>query len=110
MANDADAPDFHLLPKNLHALVKSVGFPDFTEMDEDEKHIYDRVRHGNCMTCGKKLAGDANFIITRHGIVGGYCNGVCHSDMAIMGYLQEEHHDLSQRIAFREGKFEDNDE
>lgn len=102
---DADEPDFHLLPKNLRVLVKNVGFPNFTNMSDDEAEIYDRVRAGHCMTCNKLLAADANFIVTRHGIVGGYCNGICHSDMAVMGYLQEQHDELSQRIAFREGNF-----
>lgn len=106
-AGDAHAPDFHLLPKQLRALVKNVGFPNFTNMDEDEAHIYGRIRSGRCMTCNKLLAQDANFIITRHGIVGGYCNGVCHTDMAVLGFLQEQHAELSQRIAFREGKFAD---
>jgi hypothetical protein len=103
-ADDVE-PDFHLLPKNLQALVRSVGFPDFPEMDEDEAAIYGRLRSGRCMTCDTPLREHANFIITVHGIVGGYCNGVCHSDMAILGYLQEQHGDLVQRIAFREGRF-----
>lgn len=104
---DANEPDFHMLPKNLRVLVKNVGFPQFREMSEDEQHIYDRVRSGQCMTCGNRLADTANFIVSKYGIVGGYCNGVCHTDMAVLGWLQEQHAELSERISFREGKFAD---
>lgn len=108
MANADDVePDFHLLPKNMQALVKYVGFPDMGGMSDEEKQIYDRLRAGHCMTCNKQLGEHANFIITAVGIVGGYCNGVCHSDMAVLGYLQEQHADLTERINFREGRTAD---
>lgn len=109
MAKNADdvGPDFHLLPKNMQGLVKYVGFPDMTNMPDEEKHIYDRVRAGRCMTCNKQLGEHANFIIVAVGIVGGYCNGVCHSDMAVLGWLQEQHADLTGRINFREGRTAD---
>ena len=102
---DADAPDFHMLPENLQRLIEAVGFPSFkpNAMDEEETAIYDRVRNGRCMTCNQTLGEDANFIVTRYGIVAGYCNGMCHTDMAVLGYLQTEHGELSDRIRFREG-------
>ena len=94
-----------MLPENLQRIIEAVGFPDFKPgaMDEQELAIYERVKQGRCMTCNQVLATDANFIVTRHGIVAGYCNGMCHTDMAVLGYLQEEHGELSERISFREG-------
>ena len=85
----------------MRALVKYVGFPDFTHMGDDEQRIYDLVRNGRCMTCEQPLGEHSNFIISRAGIVGGYCSGVCHSDMAVMGFLQQVHDDLTEQIKFR---------
>ena len=95
---------FKKLPNNLKKLVKAVGFPDFSNMDDDEREIYDRVKRGHCMTCDAEMGEHANFIITRHGIVGGYCGGQCHSDMAVLGFIQEQHDDLTSAISFRGGK------
>lgn len=103
--NDAgDKHDFTLLPYNLRRLVEHVGFPEITDIDEDEAKIYELVRHGRCMTCEQRLGQHANFIITKIGIVGGYCSGVCHSDMAVLGFLQEQHQDMTQKIDFRKGE------
>ena len=90
MSNQDDdaASKFPHLPRAMRALVKYVGFPDFTHMGDDEQRIYDLVRNGRCMTCEQPLGEHSNFIISRAGIVGGYCSGVCHSDMAVMGFLQ----------------------
>lgn len=93
--------DFAGLPHNLQTLIRKIGFPEFTELDEDEARIYDLVRHGRCMTCERPLGKDSNFIISRYGIVGGYCSGICHSDMAIVGWLQEQHGDIAEKIEFR---------
>lgn len=101
---------FTKLPNNLKKMVKAVGFPDFIGMDDDEQLIYERVKHGRCMTCNGVMGEHANFIVTRHGIVGGYCGGQCHSDMAILGFLQEQHDDLTSAIAFRGGKGDTNTE
>ena len=93
---------FKQLPYNLQKLVKAVGFPFLSsELDDEEREIYELIRHGRCMTCKKVLGRNANFIVSRYGIVGGYCSGVCHSDMAVMGFLQETFEDMHQKIEFR---------
>lgn len=86
---------------NMKKLVEQVGFGDFSDLDEDEGKIYERMKHGRCMTCEKPLGKDANVIVTRVGIVGAYCSGVCHSDMAVMGYLQETFDDITEKVALR---------
>lgn len=101
--NDDVDERFNDLPVNLYALVDAVGFAEFDLPDKDEQAVYGRAKEGRCMTCGNKLGKEANFIVTRSGIVGGYCGGVCHTDMAVMGFLQEQHADLLERIQFREG-------
>lgn len=104
MADDFNSDCFASLPYNLKKLVKAVGFPTFDNIPDDEKELYDLVRHGRCMTCKQVLGKNANFIISRYGIVAGYCGGLCHSDMAVMGYLQEQHENITQAIHFREGE------
>jgi hypothetical protein len=96
-----DAGKFPHLPFNMQKLVKSIGFPRFEGMDSDEQDVYDRARNGYCMTCGGVLGKDANVIVNRYGIVAAYCSGVCHSDMAVMGFLQEQHDDISTAISMR---------
>lgn len=102
--SEGGAPNkFKDMPRNLQSLVEGVGFAEFVDMSEDEASIYDRVRHGLCMTCEGHLGKNSNFIISRIGIVGGYCSGQCHSDMAVLGFLQEQHDDITSAIKFRGG-------
>jgi len=98
-----DAVDryFSELPYNLKRLVKAVGFPSFQSLEDDEVQIYERLQRGFCMTCGQRLGKTANFIISTHGIVAGYCSGICHSDMAVMGFLQQEHDEIVTAIKMR---------
>ena len=100
--DDVDkASPFSKMSHNLQKLVKAVGFASFEGMGDDEQQIYSRVQQGKCMTCGTELGLSSNFIVTRHGIVGGYCGGQCHSDMAVLGFLQEQHDDITTSIDFR---------
>lgn len=107
--DDVDPADIELyetfksMPLNMVTLVKAVGFAAFEDMDPEEQKVYDKAREGKCMTCDCALAETGNFIVTKQGIVAAYCSGVCHSDMAVLGYLQEQHAEISDRIEFREG-------
>jgi hypothetical protein len=92
---------FAEVPYNLKKLIKAIGFPTFANIPDDEREVYERVQHGNCMTCCCKLGKNANFIVTRYGIVAGYCGGLCHSDMAVLGFLQEQHEVITSAIDFR---------
>lgn len=102
MSNQDDAAsEFPHLPRNMRALIKYIGFPNFDRMPDDEKEIYDLARNGHCMTCKGSLGENANFIVNKFGIVGAYCSGVCHSDMAILGFLQQTHDDITSQVRFR---------
>lgn len=101
MSGDTDNFSNPEIPRNVRNLVKAVGFADFVNMASDEQEIYDRARNGRCMTCEGQLGKNSNVIVNRFGIVAAYCSGQCHSDMAIMGFLQETHDDLTSQIAFR---------
>jgi len=99
-----DAPPFWKVPDHLRKVVEATGFIQFGETvqnDEDEEAIYARMRAGKCMTCAQDLGENTNFIINRHGVVGAYCSGVCHSDMAILGYLGEQHTEIMEQVKFR---------
>jgi len=104
VAQDADAndtPPFWKLPDHLRALVENIGFIPLQPEDEDEARIYTLMRAGKCMTCRGDLEERSNFIIDRHGIIGAYCSGQCHADMAVLGFLGEQHDDIITSVKFR---------
>ena len=102
--HDVDGVDnaFWKMPDNMQALISQIGFPNFgDQMNADELRVYELARHGKCMTCEGPLEEHSNVIVNRSGIVGAYCGGQCHSDMAVLGYLQEQHDDIMTAVKFR---------
>jgi hypothetical protein len=84
-------------------LIEHVGFVD-KELGEDELEMYRPVTEGRCMTCKGPLGEQTVFFVTHNGIVAGYCSGPCVQDMAILGWLQEQHEDIVDNINFRGGR------
>lgn len=92
---------FSQLPFKMQKLVKMIGFPDYSSLEDEEAKIYELMTHGRCMTCEKPLGQHTSFIIARPGIVGAYCSGVCHADMSVLGFLQETHDDIQEKVKLR---------
>lgn len=96
-----EAAPFWKLPDHMRALVDNVGFIPHVDHEEDEMKIYEQMREGRCMTCRNELEDNTVFLLTRHGIVAAYCCGQCTSDMAILGFLGEQHEDIMTAVKFR---------
>jgi hypothetical protein len=80
-----------------------VGFVD-KDLEGDELGMYLPLTQGLCMTCRGPLKSQTVFFVTHNGIVAGYCSGPCVQDMAVLGWLQEQHGDIIDSIEFRGGR------
>jgi hypothetical protein len=98
---DLDLSEFDGVPANIISLVEAVGIPDAPEQEDDVRELMERFAYGNCMTCGAKMGKDTAAIVNKRGVVGMYCGGPCLQDMGILGYLEEQHGDVIDRIRFR---------
>jgi hypothetical protein len=84
-------------------LIEAVGFID-KELDEDEAEMYLPFTEGRCMTCKTPLGPQTLLFVTVNGIVAGYCSGPCAQDLAVLGWIQEQHDDILDGINFRGGR------
>jgi hypothetical protein len=100
MAEDPDV--FEDVPSNVRTLIEAIGFVD-DMLEGDMLEVYRPLTEGKCMTCGSKLGETTILFVTHQGIVAGYCGGPCVQDMAILGWLQEQHEDITDGIKFRGG-------
>lgn len=112
MANADDAPEpdnrpipidepFGKTPEDIQRLILALPLVRIETEEEAEQEVYDRLRQGRCMTCNNELEYHAVMVITRDGVVGAYCTGQCFADMAVIGYLQEQHEDITTAVKFR---------
>lgn len=103
--HEGSNPDeFPLVPDNVRSLIEQVDFLDTSELPDDISQVLAPAVAGFCMTCGAQLGNETALIITKRGINAAYCGGPCMQDMAVLGYLQEAHDDIKDRVAFRGGE------
>lgn len=92
------------MPDNVRSLFEVVGVIDTTDLEQGVQAILAPLEAGKCMTCGSPLGETTVIIINNKGITAGYCGGPCMQDMAVLGWLQEEHDDVVDRVKFRGGQ------
>jgi hypothetical protein len=83
-------------------LIRVVGFID-DELEGNMAETYAPLPEGRCMTCHAELGKHTVLFVNVNGIVAGYCGGACAQDMAVMGWLQEQHDDIVDAVKFRGG-------
>jgi hypothetical protein len=69
--------------------------------DKNVQEILDRMLDGKCGTCGNDLEEHSMVCVTANGIAMVFCSGVCMTDMQVIGFLEELHDDIVDRIKFR---------
>jgi hypothetical protein len=89
------------LPANMQAVLE--GIPFVVPADEDEARIYARGQTGHCMTCNAELGDDTMIVLASTGLLFVACGGACLTDMQVIGWLQEQFKDISDRVQFRGG-------
>jgi len=90
------------LPSNMRGLLKHIGLL-YDELEGEVAEVYEPLTRGLCMTCQIPLGEETILLVTKNGIVGGYCGGACYQDMITIGWLQEKYDDLQSSIQFRGG-------
>jgi len=88
------------VPAKVKQIAELAGLLDELA-DEDTEEMYNATREGRCMTCGGDLGETALLLINKLGVGAAYCGGPCLQDLAIMGWLGEQHDDIRDRIEFR---------
>ena len=94
---------FEDVPSNLISLIEHVGLVT-DHLEGDSLTAYEPLTQGKCMTCGSKLGELTVLFVHTRGIVAGYCSGPCIQDMAVLGWIQEQHDDIVDGINFRGGR------
>lgn len=100
---DAD-DESNELPAAMAALIREweIFVPDFV-VGTPAYAQFELAKSGRCMTCEAPLGKNTLIIMQVNGVVGLYCGGACLQDIQILGFLQEQHADISQAIEFRGG-------
>lgn len=92
------------VPENIKDLIEGLGLFVPPTLTEAEQEIYNRAVTGCCMTCAAELGENTMLVFNRAGIVMMFCGGACFSDQQVLGWLQETHDDLVDKIKFRGGQ------
>jgi uncharacterized iron-regulated membrane protein len=56
--------------------------------DGNMRELIELCKQGRCMTCHQPLDETTLLLVNGEGIAAAFCNGVCATDMHIMGWLQ----------------------
>jgi hypothetical protein len=91
------------VPKHMRDWMKNMPTVRPDEYEAGISEMWERFDEGLCMSCGGQLKSHVTLVVTPIGIVAAFCSGVCATDMAIIGWLQEQHDDLIDRLKFRGG-------
>lgn len=75
--------------------------PPTYEAGVSERWIW--FKEGKCMCCSAPLGTYTTAIVNAGGLAGVFCTGVCATDIANMGFIQELYDDIQQKIKFRGG-------
>jgi hypothetical protein len=89
------------IPDNLQMIIDSIGFISSEQSDDDLKELFKQSEEGKCMCCKGPLGPRTSIVLTTQGIVMIFCCGQCHTDMAVLGWLQEQHDDVMSAVKFR---------
>ena len=94
------------LPESVPFPIRSIvadcgGITVPKEESPAEREVFDRAREGRCMTCGAELGEHTMIVVTHSNVVMLYCSGMCYTDMQVLGFIQEVHEDVVQRIKWR---------
>lgn len=85
----------------VRQILEDYEIPESNDPEIDE--LLGLIRAGKCQTCRAPLTDHTIVFVSQHGVVAAYCSGPCVQDMAVMGWLQEQHQDLQSSILFRGG-------
>lgn len=93
------------VPEGMRTFLKdSERAIDPNNHEESIREMWDAFEEGKCMMCRGPLGAHTMIILSVQGICAGFCSGVCLQDMGVIGWLQEQHDDIQDRVKFRGGE------
>jgi hypothetical protein len=102
-ARDEDRDeDVNELPENLRELLNERGIIRPSDNPQVEEFVEPLI-NGRCQTCHKPLGESTCLVVTKEGILMGFCGGACFTDIHIMHWLEEQYGDMLQAVKFRGG-------
>jgi hypothetical protein len=89
------------IPASIRRILDSEGIFIPDGLNEDQREVFEWALNGHCMTCRNELGPATMLLVIQQGVVGVYCQAMCMSDMQVIGWLGQQHQDLTERIQFR---------
>lgn len=93
--------DGDAIPVSVKRVIEKHGIFIPEGMSEEQLEVFQFAVEGKCMTCQNPLGEATMVLLIKQGVVGLYCHPRCMSDMQVIGFLKQQHDDLTERIAFR---------
>lgn len=110
MAESEDRDPLADVPENMREWLREMPTTRPDEYQEGISEAWDKFDRGLCQCCEGPLGVTTTVVMGPTGILACFCSGVCATDMANVGWLQEQHDDLVDRIKFRGGRGDNADE
>lgn len=91
------------VPENMRDWLKTMPTRKPEAYEEGVTERWQWFEEGKCMCCSQKLGAHTTVIVNPGGLAGVFCTGVCATDIANLGFVQELYDDIQERIKFRGG-------
>ena len=91
------------VPENMRDWLKTMPTRKPEAYEEGVTERWQWFEEGKCMCCSQKLGTYTTVILNASGLEGVFCTGVCATDIANLGFVQELYDDIQERIKFRGG-------
>lgn len=101
--SEAEEDVYAGLPEHMRDFIRNTDNDRPDVYTEGMSEMWDRFDQGRCQACNAKLGTSTTIILQDSGIAGCFCSGVCMTDMANIGWLQEAHDDIVDKMKFRGG-------
>lgn len=103
MNDEEEVDKFSQVPEHMREWLTEMPTLNPHDNTDATQPMWDRFDDGRCMCCAGVLAGRTTVVVNPAGLAAVFCCGVCATDMANVGWLQESHDDIIDRIKFRGG-------
>lgn len=89
------------VPEGMRDWIRDMPTLRPDEYEAGISEAWDKFDRGRCQCCGGPLGQLTTVVVSAAGIMACFCSGVCATDMANVGWIQEQHDDIMDRIKFR---------
>lgn len=101
-----DSGQYEDVPEGMRTFILDTPHDMPPEYEEGVSEMWDLAHEGKCMACKGPLRTSTTMVLNAGGIAAIFCSGACMTDMANLGWLQENHDDIIDRMKFRGGEID----